>query len=401
MNKILSIDLSDQTKEHGDELARLTSEGTALEPQLRAAMLVEDSERAVAEREAAELGDLAVDSETREVAELRAKSSVVSYVKAASEMRSVDGPEREYNSALGLGADQFPLVLLAPETRQTTAVDVSTNPQAWLDRLFDQTAAQRLGVSFRSVGPGVASVPVTTAGASAVQLDKSGAVSAAAWTIGITEMKPKRNSVSAIFSIEDVQRIGPGLEAALQRDLRSALVEGIDATIFKGDATPTAATADIVGLQTAAIAEFTLTQANKIKGGQVLAALAAFIDGRHAASPADIRIVTSIGSNVLWLTTSQSAVENQTIAQFLRDSGITWSTRGGIDTATANGDFGLYVGLGNGIEGAAIAAVWESASMIRDPYSGATKGEVGIVLNTLWDFAIPRTASYKRLKYVS
>ena len=187
----------------------------------------------------------------------------------------------------------------------------------------------------------------------------------------------------------------------MQRDLRSALVEGIDATIFKGDATPTAAAADIVGLQTAAIAEFTLTQANKIKGGQVLAALAAFIDGRHAASPADIRIVTSIGSNVLWLTTSQSAVENQTIAQFLRDSGITWSTRGGIDTATANGDFGLYVGLGNGIEGAAIAAVWESASMIRDPYSGATKGEVGIVLNTLWDFAIPRTASYKRLKYVS
>ena len=104
--------------------------------------------------------------------------------------------KREFNSrAHGLGADQFPLVPCSRlKTRQTTAVDVSTNPQAWLDRLFDQTAAQRLGVSFRSVGPGVASVPVTTAGASAVQLDKSGAVSAAAWTIGITEMKPKRNS---------------------------------------------------------------------------------------------------------------------------------------------------------------------------------------------------------------
>ena len=388
--------------------AEIRAESEALQVEYRdsgvklaALLTVEDDARQVAEAEAAALGDLG-DPETREVAELRAKSSVVSYVKAASEMRSVDGPERELNSALGLGADQFPLVLLAPETRQTTAIDVSTNPQAWLDRLFDQTAAQRLGVSFRSVGPGVASVPVTTAGASAGQLDKSGAVSAAGWTIGVSEMKPKRNAVSAIFSIEDVQRIGPGLEAALQRDLRSALVEGIDAAIFKGDATPTAAAADIVGLQTAAIAEITLTQASKILGQKILEKLAGFIDGKHAISPADLRIVASVGTNVLWMTTIQAAaVQNQTVAQFLRDSGISWTTRGAIDTATANGDFGAYLGLASGVEGAAIAAVWESASMVRDPYSGATKGEVGIVLNTLWDFAVPRPSSFKRLKYVS
>ena len=36
-----------------------------------------------------------------------------------------------------------------------------------------------------------------------------------------------------------------------------------------------------------------------------------------------------------------------------------------------------------GQAGAAVAAVWESASLIRDPYTGAAKGEVGIVLNTL------------------
>ena len=214
-------------------------------------------------------------------------------------------------------------------------------------------------------------------------------------------MKPKRNSVHAVFSIEDVARIGPGLEAALQRDLRSAMVEGVDRVIFKGDLTPTAAGADIVGLQTAAISEFTLTQANKIKGTNVLAALVAYIDGKHATSPADIRIVTSVGSNVLWLTTSQSAVENQTLAQFLRDSGISWSTRGGIDGATSNGDFGAYVGLGQGIAGAAVSATWMAGQLIVDSFSGATKGEVSLVLNTLHDFAIPRPANYKRLKYVS
>ena len=388
----------------------IRAEATALETEyrdsgvkLQALLAVEDAERQVAEREAALVGNLVGDPEQREVAALRAKSSVVSYVQAALEMRSLDGPEAELNSALSMGSHQFPLEMLAPpEKRQTTAVDVSVNQGNWLDRLFNGTAAQYLGVTFQSVPAGVASLATTTAGATAGQLDKSGATPAAAWTIGITEMKPKRNAVHAIFNIEDVARIGPGLEAALQRDLRSAMVEGVDRVIFKGDATPTAAAADIVGLQTAAIAEVTLTQANKILGQKILEKLAGLIDGKHATSPADIRIVTSVGSNVLWMTTIQAAaVENQTIAQFLRDSGISWATRGGIDTATANGDFGAYLGLQQGIAGAAVSATWMAGQLIVDNFSGATKGEVSLVLNTLHDFAIPRPANFRRLKYVS
>ena len=364
-------------------------------------LAVEETEKEVALKEAAELGDLG-DPELREVAELRSKSSVVSYVQAALEMRSLNGPEAEFNAALKMGSHQFPLEMLVPEERQTTAVDVSVNQGNWLDRLFNGTAAQYLGVTFQSVGPGVASFPTTNAGATAAQLDKSGAAAAAAWTVGITELRPKRNAVNAIFSIEDVARIGPGLEAALQRDLRSAMVEGVDRVIFKGDLTPTAAGADIVGFQTAAIAEFTLTQANKILGQKVLEKLAGFIDGKHATQPADIRIVTSVGSNVLWMTTIQAAaVENQTLAQFLRDSGISWTTRGGIDTATANGDFGAYVGLGQGIAGAAVSATWMAGQLLVDSFSGATKGEVSLVLNTLHDFKIPRPANFKRLKYVT
>ena len=340
--------------------------------------------------------------EQREVVELRSKSSVSSYVNAAVEMRSVEGPEAEYNAALGMGMDRFPLALLAPEKRQTTNVDVSTKQNTWLDRLFDGTAAQRLGVTFSNAGPGVAAFPVTTAGATAEQQAKSEAATAAPWTISVTEMRPKRNAVHAVFSIEDVQRIGPGLEDALQRDLRSALVEGIDRSIFKGDSGPSGTDADIVGFQKAGISEFTLTQANKVKGDKILEELAAYIDGRHAGSPADLRIVASVGTNILWMTKLQAAtVDNMTVAQFLRASGIDWTTRGNIDTNTANGDFGAYLGLSQGIAGAAQAAFWESASMIRDPYSGATKGEVGIVLNTLWDFAIPRTSNFKRLKYVT
>ena len=384
-------DLPDEVK---TETVTLRNEYTDVEVRFQAAATSEDVTETVEP-----VSDQT--AEQKEVIELRAKSSVVNYVQAAVEMRSLDGPEAEFNSALKMGSHQFPVELLAPEKRQTTAVDVAANQGTWVDRLFNGTAAQHIGVTFQAVGPGVLSLPVTTAGATAAQLDKSGAAAAAAWTVGITEMKPKRNAVHAIFSIEDAARIGPGLEDALTRDLRMAMIEGIDRVIFKGDLTPTSADADIIGLQTAPIAEFTLTQSNKVKGTNVLAALAAFVDGKHAVSPADIRIVASVGSNVLWMTTVQSAVENQTLAQFLRDSGISWSTRGGIDTNTANGDFGAYVGLGQGIAGAAVSATWMAGQLLADPYSGSKKGEVSLVLNTLHDFAVPRPSNFKRLKYVT
>ena len=333
INRLLG--LAEMTTEQRSELTVATERATALEVELRAAILVEP-EVTITE---------GVDAEARERLELRGKSQVVNYVKAACEMRSVSGPEAEFNSALSMGADQFPLELLAPEQRQTTATDTATNQGTWLDRLFDQAAAQYLGITFTSVPAGVASFPITTAGSSASQQAKSEAASAAAWTIGVVTMEPKRNAVHAIFSIEDAARLGPGLEDALQRDLRMALVAGIDEAIFKGDSGPSGTSADIVGLQTAGIAESTLTQANKLKADEILKVLASFIDGKHATSPGDIQIVASVGSNVLWLTQVQAAtVQNQTVAQFLRDSGISWQTRGSIDTATSNGDYAGYVG---------------------------------------------------------
>ena len=132
------------------------------------------------------------------------------YVAAATEQRSADGAEAEYNAAIGIAGNRFPLELLAPpeqraardETRATTDADIQTMPRRWLDRLFAGTAAD------------------------------------AAWTVSLTEMKPKRNAVRLHFSIEDAARI-PGLESALTRDLRMALVEGVDRAIFLGDATAT------------------------------------------------------------------------------------------------------------------------------------------------------------------
>ena len=86
-----------------------------------------------------------------------------------------------------------------------------------------------------------------------------------------------------------------------------------------------------------------------MKYADILALLAALIDGKYAASMADIRIVASVGSNTLWLSTIANTNRNETVAQVLRSNGVTWMTRGDIDTATANGDFGAFIGLQRGI----------------------------------------------------
>ena len=390
--------LSDEQR---SELDTIESGTPDLERQVRAATVAVETEET--EQRTAVIADDG-DAENRELRELRSKVKMSGYVSAAVEQRSADGAEAEYNAARGIAGNRFPLELLAPpvEERATTDTDTTTAPRRWLDRLFAGTAADRVGITMESVPAGVASYPVTTAGASAAQRQRStDAAADAAWTIGVTEMKPKRNAVRLVFSIEDAARI-PGLESALTRDLRMALMEGVDRIIFLGDATASATDADITGLQTAVITETTIKQADKIKGPETLAAFTAQVDGVHAMGLGDLRVVTSVGAWRLWeQTIINSTAENQTLAAFLRAAGLSWMSRGEIDTDTANGDFGAFVGRGRGIEGAGVAAVWEAGELIRAPYSGAAKGEVALTLCYLWDFALPRASNFSRIKFVT
>ena len=376
----------------------LTKEIRGLEVRYRAAVLDEDAEDA----EARATGD--VDAETAELIGLETRSQVHRYIGAAIDKRTVDGAEGEYNAALKMGAHAFPLRLLAPrlELRATTGIDTVASAPRWLDRLFSETAAMRLGVTMESVAPGVAAFPVTTAGASAAQRGKEQAVADAAWTVGVTELKPTRNGVRAVFAREDQLRV-PGLEDALRRDLSAALTEGVDRVIFLGDATADPNAGDIVGLNTAGITETTLTQTNKVKGTETLAAFTGMIDGKHAGSLGEMNVVAAVGAARLWEATALPApvTTAETLAAYLRKAGLSWMARGDIETATANGDYGAFVGLTRGIAGAAVAPVWEAGQLIVDPYTGAAKGEVALTLSYYWNFAIPRTSNFQRLKFVA
>ena len=396
LNEIAGLATDDVTDEIRNEADGLRTELGTVETQYRAALAgEEEAER----RAAAEFQN--GDGEAAEVRALRGKVHLGAYMSAAIEGRAADGAEAELNAALGLPAGRFPLSMLAPEVRATTNTDAAAMQSTWVDRLFSETAAMRLGITFESVGPGVSAHPVTTAGASAAQRGRTEAAADAAWTVGVTELKPTRNAVRAVFSEEDAARL-PNLEEALRRDLSMALMEGVDRAIFLGDDGANENSADITGLTGASIDESTLTQANKVKAPETLAVFAAMVDGKHAASLGDLNVVASVGANTLWLSTiAAAAADTKTIASFMRENGLSWGIRGDIDTNTANGDFGAFVGLSRGINGAGVAAIWDSGAFIRDPYSGAAKGEVALTLSYFWDFGLPRTSNFKRLKFVS
>ena len=126
------------------------------------------------------------DTEARELRELRGKVEIRQYIVAASEKRAVDGAALELNQHFGIGAHRFPLEMLAPpvEERANTDTSMSTvTPRRWLDRLFDVSAASRVGVTYESVAPGVASYPIMKTGPTGEQRAKSQAAAVQAWTV--------------------------------------------------------------------------------------------------------------------------------------------------------------------------------------------------------------------------
>ena len=119
-----------------------------------------------------------------------------------------------------------------------------------------------LGVTMRSVAPGVAAIPVTTAGGNPKQRGRAEVVGESTYTASITEIKPARAAVHGIYSIEDSLRL-PGLADAIQRDMTSAMTERIDRIIFVGDSGADETGANVVGLNTVTIGESTITQTLK------------------------------------------------------------------------------------------------------------------------------------------
>ena len=307
----------------------------------------------------------------------------------------------------------FPLQLLAPaaEEVQLTETDIDTTvvAQPWLMRLFAATGSEHLGITRRSVGMGEVSYPALTAGAVPAMRARDQASAVAAWTAAAVQATPKRLAAAANLTAEDMIRL-PGLEAAMVADLRAALIERADRTVLLGDATADGTDSDIDGLAGSTLAAAVdITQSAKASGfgaASVLASFASMLDGIHAHSPGDLRILMSVPAMTLWLSTKASGggAAEKSIYEVLTESGFTMMrSRAAIDTDTANGDRGGWVGRAQGLPGSVVHTVWDAGefAMTRDGASGARSGQLQLTVAMFHDLAIVRGSNVVPFNFVT
>ena len=204
-----SLKIALKISEKREEAAKLSGNPEAT-PEQRAALATELAALEASWRDAVQAesreSDVGGDGtgEGAEIRQLRGRVRVGNYLAAALEQRAADGAEAEFNAARHIAGNRFPLELLAlrEEHRATTDTDTATIPRRWIDRLFAGTAAAHIGVTFDTCAPGAASYPVTTAGAAAAQRGRSEGAADAAWTIGVTELKPTETRFAWSFRSE-------------------------------------------------------------------------------------------------------------------------------------------------------------------------------------------------------
>ena len=347
--------------------------------------------------------------------ELRSRVQVSEYVRAAVERRNIAGAAHEYNSELGhdVAGSHVPVELLAdgiPEVEQRA--DAVTNLGAdvvnrrpagrFLDRVMAGTHAAFLGIQFDSVGVGQPLHTIMTGGTTAAMRAKNQEQDAVAANFTIETLSPKRLTARYVWTLEDQAKLA-GLEVALRRDLARVMAEHMDYTIIAGDDSATGNDADIAGLLGDAAnvpaTDVVGTNADSVTMSSLLAALAGKVDGYYARVPSDIAMLISVGLNINLLSTFTNAQQTELKGDTISRVGYRRQVHEKLDSNAAIADDEV-IALGSRarhLTGVGVAAMWPTVSLITDPYSGASRGQIALTAIGLWDFKVLRANSFFKL----
>ena len=193
------------------ELRALTTEGTAIEPEIRAAMVADQAAVDDAAREAGQ----PTNAETRERLELRGRANVGAFLAAALSGRLPDGAEAEYAAACHVPGGHIPLDAFEqdrpPETRAVTPSPGSGEGLTVAPVqpfLFAQSIATMLGIEMPSVPSGGYSEMTITTGLTVNPEAKGDAADGTAAALTAVTANPRRISARLSLAVEDVAMVG-------------------------------------------------------------------------------------------------------------------------------------------------------------------------------------------------
>ena len=374
------------------ELEQREAEYPQLEARYRAALS--------AEAETAEAEKLDGDTAFRELVE---RAEVRDYLgEAVNPNRIAEGASAELRAEImgnAARAGVMPWAALLPiEQRQDAATegptDVGRNQVGIMGRVFAQTAGAFLGVTTPSVPVGAQSYPVLASGTSAAMRSPGQAQDAVAATFTVTNLEPVRLSARYLFRIEDLSRLG-GMEDALRADLRGVMGDARDVQILNGDGTAP----NVQGLL-AALTDPTETLSAVSTFGDFLEAAASAVDGLYATALNGVRILLGVETYRVAAATFRDAAGGASevaISDYLaaRSGGIRVSANLPDPASTIQ----QAIVVKGGAPQAAVAPTWEGIELLRDPYSGASQGEVSVTAHALWNFKVVQTAAYQQVQF--
>ena len=386
LNEISVLEGDDLTDEVREESGKLQKEYSETEERWRASTVAE-----------AEVETTQLKEENPEMRALVQGASLSDIIIAAANKSVPEGQTKELQEALGIGPNQIPMAMLTGnggtgkvEERAATHTPAPTdgvpNQQTFVPAVFPASVAEFLGIPRPTVAAGSVSYHVLSTNLSA-NLPAAGA--AGANTAGAFDSKvlePRRAQGAFVMRREDMQRLGPQLEASLRENLSEVLMSLLDAQLIVGD-----------GLLGNAI-----TAPGNPDGvadyDDYVGALAEQVDGIYANETSDVRMligpatyqhmlrVYRTGSN-----TERSALERvRELSGGVRASahvpGVAAKRQGAV-AARATGLIHM------------VQPVWEGPTAVVDPYTRADQGEIVITLVALYAQSLVRAAGFDRLLF--
>jgi HK97 family phage major capsid protein len=385
----------DETRQMGD----LDGEYRTNETRYRAALVAEDSERRDAKDELESRGG-------NEWADMLGKFEVRQVALALDEGRDLDGATAEIVTELRAngGYRGIPVPLEALETRVGETIASGTpDPIRTLpiiDRLFAPSAAARMGAQMVQIPQGDVEYPVTTSAVSAGWAATETGNVAGPTVYAVTDRPLQPNNTFGVqmrVTRKALKQSGAALEAAVRRDMSSAILTGVDAAVFTG----AGGSGEPRGVISGAAA-FGITDTN-IGAAPTWAvfrtAIVSFLSAFAAAGPSDAKVMihpstwSSMDGNLITSTavseydrmTAQVGAGNVIISTHaLADAGSPASISA-LLTTSAGGVPPIFVGL------------WGAVDMIRDPFTDAQSGGLRLTGLLTADVTISRTAQLEVL----
>ena len=400
LNELSNLD--ELKEEHRAEIDRLSTEYRGVEAKLRASILGEGAagdgaaDEGAADEGAADEG-AGEDAEAVELRQLQDRVELRRYMAAAAQDVDPGGAEKELVDALGLtnaGAGVVvPWVALDVEERQdvatTAPATVNRSMESILGRVFARTSAAWAGVRMPGVGVGERDYPVLTTGTTATTEAKGATVDAGAATFTVVSIGPRRLTARYLFAVEDLA-VFSGMEEALRADLGGTMGEELDKALLTGDGT----SPNVAGFFDNDALSAPTAAASETDNAGYVNAITDRVDGRYAVDASTVRML--VGSKTYghmaskWLASTDTSALSQVRAM---SGGVRVSAH--VPAVAAKKQEALLIRGG----GSAVAPMWPVLSMIRDPYSGAAKGEISLTVVALYGFKIVRAAGYARHQF--